>query len=184
MAHRRRAVALLLLLARCADAQPYVDPPFDLTRVVFSAVFSDDMVLQRAPQQSTVFGTATPGATVTVSVSGPAEYSWSSAPAPVARSPDVSVDGTWKVLLPARPAGFGYNVSAVCGGCPNATAVGVAGVGFGDVSVTCMRARRVPACARFANLSLLARTPPPHAGLPRERSVQHGVPSPHDSLPL
>lgn len=125
--------ATLLSLALVRGAGAFADPPFDFTRVLFSAAFSDDMVLQRAPQRAAVFGTATPGAAVTVSVAGPGGFAWSSAPAPVARSADASQDGTWKVILPARGAGFGYSVAATCDGCPNATAAALAGVGFGDV---------------------------------------------------
>ena len=130
----RSVVSLVLALcARGTNAQ-YADPPFDFTRVLFSAVFSDDMVLQRAPQMASVLGTATPGAFVTVRVTGPANYSWTSAPAPVTSAPsDASLHGTWKALLPARAAGFGYDIEATCAGCPNATAATLAGVGFGDV---------------------------------------------------
>ena len=111
-----------------------MDPPFDVTRILFSAVFSDDMVLQRAPQQAAIFGTATPGASVTVSMMGPNKYAWTSAPAPVSTDADATVGGTWKVILPARSAGFGYSVAAACSGCPKTTVVSITGVGFGDVS--------------------------------------------------
>ena len=128
-----RGATLLALAASLPSSLAYHDPPFDATRVLFSAAFSSDMVLQRAPQQAAVFGTATPGAAVTVSVSGPSNYSWTSAPAPVAVTSDASLNGTWKVVLPARAAGFAYAIVATCDGCPNATSAALAGVGFGDV---------------------------------------------------
>lgn len=127
---------LLLLGSRWALAQPGpIDPPFDLTQVLFSAAFSTHMVLQRAPQVAAVFGTATPGAAVTVTLTGPAGYSFTSPPRVVVSSPDMTLHGTWKVLLPARPAGFGYTVVAACAGCANATAApaNITDVGFGDI---------------------------------------------------
>lgn len=131
----RSVVSLVLALcARGTNAQ-YADPPFDFTRVLFSAVFSDDMVLQRAPQSAAVFGTATPGATVAVSMTGPSNFSWTSDPVAVASSTDSSINGTWKVILPARTAGFGYNVVATCDNCPNITRAALQDVGFGDVFI-------------------------------------------------
>ena len=126
---------VLLLCARLAFAQnpgPN-DPPFDLTRVLFSASFSSHMVLQRAPQVAAVFGTAAPGGAVTVTLTGPAGYTFTSPPVAVVRSPDAALHGTGKVLLPARPAGFGYTVAAACEGCANTTTVALEDVGFGDV---------------------------------------------------
>jgi len=128
---------LLAALAALAAAAPLgpVDPPFDLTRALFSSAFSDHAVLQRAPQQAAVFGTATPGAAVTVSLAGPQPFT--AAPVAVAISADPALHGTWKVVLPARPAGFGYSISASCAGCSNATSApaALADIGFGDVFV-------------------------------------------------
>lgn len=66
---------------------------------------------------------------------GPNGYSFSSPPVPVLSSADSSLDGTWKVLLPQRSAGFGYTVVASCAGCSNVTAppATLSDVGFGDV---------------------------------------------------
>jgi len=115
-----------------ARADPQ-DPPFDMTKVLFSGIFSTHGVLQRAPRRSSVYGTATPGATVTVVLSGPDGYSHTSAPTAVTSSPDSAVNGTWKILLPARTAGFGYTLEARCLGCPNTTAHTLTDIGFGDV---------------------------------------------------
>eukprot|EP01050_Picozoa_sp_SAG11_P021627 SAG11_NODE_3889_length_2165_cov_0.903679_1_plen_139_part_00 len=124
------APALLQLALAAPDPQ---DPPFDLSRALFSGAFSDHAVLQRAPKSSSVFGTATADATVTVLLTGPNGYSYTSAPAPVASSADAAVHGTWKVVLPPRPAGFGYTVEARCSGCSNATTATIEDVGFGEI---------------------------------------------------
>jgi hypothetical protein len=128
-------VFLLLILGAAAAPLGPVDPPFDLTRVLFSSAFSSHAVLQRAPQQAAVFGTATPGASVSVTLAGPQPFS--AAPVTVTSSADPALHGTWKVLLPARPAGFGYSIAASCSGCSNATSApaALADIGFGDVYV-------------------------------------------------
>ena len=128
MALRRGVVAVAAVSVLVAG-----DPPFDFSRVTFSAAFSSSMVLQRAPAQAAVFGTAAPGATVTVQLAGPGGFAYTSPPAAVARSADPSRNGTWKVLLPARPAGLFYSLSAGCAGCANATPALLGDVAFGDV---------------------------------------------------
>ena len=176
----RMRFAAMLVVARlaCGQVPPYTDPPFDLSRVLFSAAFSDDMVLQRAPQMASVLGTATPGAFVTVRVTGPANYSWTSAPAPVTSAPsDASLHGTWKALLPARAAGFGYDIEATCAGCPNATAATLAGVGFGDVLLCSGQVRRGRASATASH----CHAKPPTNSKKKKRAhthttEQHGVP--------
>jgi hypothetical protein len=75
-ARMRFLIAALLVVDAASQSDNPADPPFDMTRVLYSAAFSDHMVLQRAPQQSSVFGTATPGATIVVSMSGPNNYSF------------------------------------------------------------------------------------------------------------
>ena len=126
---------LITLLLMSTNAAGPLDPPFDLTRVLFSAVFSSQMVLQRAPSMSAVFGTATPGASIIVTVDGPNGFSYTSAPSPVVISSDLSIHGTWRTLLKPMNAGFGYNISAACTGCTNSSApsAAISGVGFGDV---------------------------------------------------
>jgi hypothetical protein len=124
------STALLLAVVRAApDPQ---DPPFDLSRVLFSGAFSDHVILQRAPKVSAVFGTGSIGATIKITLTGPGGYSYAAAPAAVASSGDPALHGTWKVLLPARPAGLGYSIAASCSGCPNATASTLTDVGFGE----------------------------------------------------
>jgi len=109
------------------------DPPFDQTKVIFSGVFSNHGVLQRSPASASVFGTAVAGGSVTVTLSGPNGFNFTSAPVIVTTSNDASLNGTWKVLLPPRPAGFGYSLTATCNGCSNDTAATLNDVGFGDV---------------------------------------------------
>ena len=122
---------------RDLDVDPSVDPPFDLSKVSFSSVFSDSMVLQRAPQQASVYGTATPGASITVTLASSAGFTFTSPPTTVVTSSDSSIHGSWKVLLPARPAGMGYNLTAVCAGCTNSTSAPayLEDVVYGDVYV-------------------------------------------------
>ena len=172
--------AAMLVVARlaCGQAPPYADPPFDFTRVLFSAAFSDDMVLQRAPARASVLGTATPGASITVRVTGPANFTWTSAPSAVTSAPsDASLHGTWKALLPARAAGFGYEIQALCDGCPTATAASLVGVGFGDV-VLCSGQVRTPCCSLRCPRCWSPFSPnqhaPPHART--HFAEQHGVP--------
>ena len=150
------AIIFALLVGAAAGMGP-IDPPFDKTRVLFSAAFTDAMVLQREPQRAAVFGSATPGATITVALSGPAGYAFTSPPTTVTSSADDALDATWKVLLPPRPAGFNYTVTATCTGCSNSTPAVLEGVGFGDVYI----------CSGQSNVSL-ARPPPKNPA--RERA--------------
>jgi hypothetical protein len=181
--------ALVALRAGSSSAPlPYADPPFDLTRVLFSAAFSSDMVLQREPAQAAVFGTAAPGATVQVRLTGPGNFSWSSAPVPVMRSPDASQHGTWRVLLPARGPGFGYALEAACDGCPNAAAATLSGVGYGDVFLcsgqSCVCAQ---ASALRAERAISAKAPrPSFRARPLRLSCaqKHGVPRAHNALTI
>ena len=131
-------VLLAVLFARCALAAPAdpsggIDPPFDFSRALFSGVFSDHLVLQMAPARAALFGTAAPGAAVTVRLLGPNGLAFTSPPAPVAISGDPALHGTWKVLLPAQAPGFGYNLTATCAGCADASPATLADVGFGSV---------------------------------------------------
>jgi sialate O-acetylesterase len=125
------AMLMLLAVVRAAAQPDPQDPPFELSRVLFSGAFSDHAILQRAPQSSSVFGTATIGATITVTLSGPGGYHHA-ATATVVTSDDPALHGTWKVLLPARPAGLGYSIEAACRGCVNGTAATLTDIGFGD----------------------------------------------------
>lgn len=121
------------------------DPPFDLTKVLFSGVFSDHVVLQRdsgggdgdgggaAPRKASLYGTASVGGTVTVKGTNADGWEYTSPPVHVTSSADPAVHGTWKVFLPPRPAGLGYTFEASCEGCTNATSVSLSDVGFGDV---------------------------------------------------
>ena len=111
---------------------PTVDPAFDLSRVQFAGSFLPGMVLQRAPAQSAVFGTAAPGATVTIHTTGPGGWSHA-AQTTVSALPDAELHGTWKLLLPPRPAGYGYSITAECAGCANTTAAHISEISFGDV---------------------------------------------------
>lgn len=121
------------LCREAASAPDPQDPPFDLTRVLFSGSFSSHMVLQRAPQQSAAFGTGKPGGSVRVTLSGPGGFVHVATAAVADSSSDLAVHGTWKLLLPPRPAGFGYTLEAACDGCSNTSTTTLSDVGFGDV---------------------------------------------------
>jgi hypothetical protein len=51
----------------------------------------------------------------------------------VVSSTDAALHGTRKVVLPTRPAGFGYAIEARCHGCTNDTAAALVDIGFGEV---------------------------------------------------
>jgi hypothetical protein len=116
---------------------PGVDPAFDSSKVLFAGNFADGMVLQRGPASAALYGTATPGAHVEVELTNPTSgFSWKAPLIPVRADGDHEHHGTWKVLLPAQPAGGGYTLSASCTDCKNSTATATAvGVLFGDVWV-------------------------------------------------
>jgi hypothetical protein len=112
---------------------PTVDPAFDLSRVQFAGSFLPGMVLQRAPAQAAVFGTAPPSATVSVVATGPDGWSYSAQAMSSALLDSAELHGTWKVLLPPRLAGNGYTITASCPGCPNATKQTLENVSYGDI---------------------------------------------------
>ena len=84
----------------------------------FNNLFSNNMVLQRAPQQAVVWGYGEPGATVTVQLNS------------VARGMVVvSAMGTWSMQLPATEASFGHSIAVS----DMMTTVTLSNVAFGDV---------------------------------------------------
>ena len=93
-------VVLGLIIISLASAQ---QEPFR-----FALAYGDHMVLQAAPKQPSVWGFASAGATVSVTLS-------KSASNQVVYTGDVTVgaDGTWKHFLPATSAGStAYKISA------------------------------------------------------------------------
>lgn len=56
--HRTQVKGMLILLSSAVASQQFA----------LSAVFTDDMVLQMAPQRAAIYGVASPGASVTVTV--------------------------------------------------------------------------------------------------------------------
>lgn len=126
---------------------PGTDPAFDTTKVAFAGTFGDNMVLQRAPASAGVYGTATPGAHVTLTLkSADGSYSWQSGSVEVTAIGGGEHRGTWKVLLPPRQTGGAYSVTVACGDCIDATAVAtISGVEFGEVWVCRLVRFSVPA---------------------------------------
>jgi hypothetical protein len=101
---------------------PPPPPPPPLPAFRFATVYSDHMVLQRAPSQASIWGYATPGASVSVKAGA------ASAAAPVT----AAADGIWRVSLPPQPASTSAVVlSASSGG----KTISVVDVLFGDVWV-------------------------------------------------
>ena len=110
-----------------------------------SNVFSDKMVLQRAPARSAVYGyigtnATAPGSakvTVTVASSSSASSAASASSSPSSYTVDAAVDaskGTWKAFLKPTAAGGDYKITVACsgGGCTGAAQT-LSGVTFGDV---------------------------------------------------
>ena len=90
----------------------------------FAHVYSDHMVLQRAPLAASIWGWGSPGSTINVNLTDATDGS------PIqgaAASAQVNVDGTWRALLPPQPASEApVNVTAT-------DTVSGASIGFGDV---------------------------------------------------
>ena len=128
------------------------NPPFDTSRVRYSAVFTDGVILQRAPAAAAIFGTASPGASVSLLLTGPGGYSYRSAPVAVTSSRDPALNCTWRILLPPQPPGLGYTLEALCTSCTNTTSDTLSDIGFGDVYI-CSGQRYVPTveCSVFVS---------------------------------
>lgn len=120
---------------------PGVDPAFDLTKVTFAANFGDGMVLQRATnaaasnaQRSSVYGTATPGKQLQLTMSGPDGFTFEGQTTAADEPLRPEIHGTWKILLPAREASLhGYSLTVSCALCANATSTTLQNLSFGDV---------------------------------------------------
>ena len=91
---RRTNLPLLAALAALTPAAARAD-------VTLHPLFSDHMVLQRGPKAK-VFGTATPGEKVTVSLNGPAAGHGTVATA--------AADGSWVAEMPLPAAGLGFTL--------------------------------------------------------------------------
>ena len=83
-------------------------------------IFSSNMVLQRAPQRATVWGSAAAGSTVSIMMNDSVLYKVT-----------VSTSGQWQYTLPSMPASAG-NVVTVSG---DGDVVRMDNVAFGDVYV-------------------------------------------------
>jgi len=109
-------------------------PAFPTTTkgVFFAGVFTDHVVLQRAPQKSAVYGVVVGGSAATkVTVGGVG-------PSPVEALVDASTVALfgyarWKAFLPPMPAGSNFTIKASCTGCTGSTAATIADATFGDV---------------------------------------------------
>ena len=101
----------------------------------FSANMGSGMVLQRAPAQASLYGftNANPQsgvARITVTLK-----STEGGASPESYTGTVFPDGTWKVLLSAKPAGGSFTASVACTspGCASAASTTITDLTFGDV---------------------------------------------------
>lgn len=107
----------------------------------FAGVFTDHMVLQRAPERAAVYGVVVGDkvtgsraplplrVTVTVEAANGTSYTVDAEHVEI-------VNGSyarWKALLKPAAAGGDYTISVECSGCSNSTRRSVSDVTFGDV---------------------------------------------------
>jgi hypothetical protein len=138
-------------------------PPPPTVPFAFDAGFGSNMVLQRGPGSSAVYGFLPPGATgavvtltntgtgtvvanLTASLNATAQAfgpGFGARPCPKAVCPPYDMNtftpfnhtiSTWKALLPPQPAGGDFSVSVACIGCAAGTQpLSIVNVTFGDV---------------------------------------------------
>eukprot|EP00755_Sulcionema_specki_P029137 Sspe_Gene.91491::Locus_63007_Transcript_1_1_Confidence_1.000_Length_1105::g.91491::m.91491/K05970/SIAE; sialate O-acetylesterase len=115
---------LLLVVGVALGVAAGKPPPPPPPPLMFSAGFSSDMVLQRAPGKAAVYGMVAEGAEVEVVVSGEGKSYTVQA--------GMMGDGSWKAYLQPTEAGGEYTVTARCSrGCDYS--VTLERVTFGDV---------------------------------------------------
>ncbi|XP_071113690.1 sialate O-acetylesterase-like [Haliotis cracherodii] len=90
----------------------------------FASYYGNHMVLQKAPQRTTIWGyAAKEGETITLSISGKGQVNTTSFNGPMATTP------VWSVQLPAIDAGVPYSITATS----SEGSIGLTDVLFGDV---------------------------------------------------
>ena len=105
---------LLPLLLLCLSL-----PVSVVSQLTVSNLFTSNMVLQRYPYQATMWGTATPNSTVSLTIDS--------------QDPQTTVaaqNGYWRIHLYSHPAGFGHTLTLTSG---SDTPITLTNVGFGDV---------------------------------------------------
>lgn len=119
----------------CACSPPTPPPP---ARLAVASALGSGMVLQRAPARAAVWGTAPPGARVSVAVGAAASA-----------TATADADGRWSARLPALPAGAhgAVNVSSAYG------SVVLDDVLFGDVFLCSGQSNMVFSLAQAYNAS-------------------------------
>ena len=132
---------VMVVLSMAAVVPAPKPPPFLPPQpAMFSGVFDDNMVLQRAPAKAAVFGTTSnftseaTAAKVTVEVTSADQFT-GELHASKTYTANVAEDGSWKVLLDAAEAGGAYTITCACtSGCVNSTVGGrIRNVTFGEV---------------------------------------------------
>lgn len=95
-----------------------LSPPTPTSALQLASVISSSMVLQRAPQRSRIFGTASPNSTVTLTLdTSPPSYSIADA------------YGHWSLLLPPHPASLDHTLTIQ----GDSTTLTLTDIAFGDV---------------------------------------------------
>jgi hypothetical protein len=126
-------------LGLTASETPHLQPEQWPAGTNFAGVFTDHVVLQRAPAKAAVYGVVigemselgsmgTVG--VSVTVSGSASYTVEAEHVDVVNA----TYARWKAFLKPAPAGGEYTISAKCSGCNNTTAKTLSDVTFGGKS--------------------------------------------------
>ena len=161
------ALAIIAVLAAPAAAGPPPPPPPPpappLPAFRFAEVYSDHMVLQRAPSTASVWGFAPAGASVSLKAGA------------AAASATASAAGVWRASLPAQPASSTpVALTATSGG----KTISVKDVLFGDVRLPpcCLCRPGLPPCRPCRIRQDLTRTATrAPAGVGLLRPVQHGL---------
>jgi hypothetical protein len=111
---------VLVALFACTSAQR--DAATEPMVLALNNFVGDHMVLAREPLSASVWGNATAGSKVTVSLDDKAVASAVATP-----------DGRWKASLPPQPAGTDHAITVTDG----STTIKIVDVAFGDVRAPC-----------------------------------------------
>ena len=133
----------LSLAAHSASAAPPTALRCASAGLSFSGIFTDNAVLQRAPQLASLYGcagnaSAVAGATVLLALQGVEGGDGGGAPVNLTLPTVVAGDGSWKVTLPrAFATGGNFSASISCAACPAGSPwwQTISNVVFGDVFV-------------------------------------------------
>lgn len=129
------AGVFLLAVTCCHALKSASTPPAPLS---FAKVYSDSMVLQREPQQASLWGYSSPNAAVSLSIDG----------LPAAKT-TANASGVWFALLPAQPTSGSADNHTIVASSPGTPDAAITDVLFGDVWV----------CSGQSNMAFAMGTP-------------------------